>query len=413
MACLIIILFLLKTVAGLSFFPDCGKLNKTRNRFEELKNINESDYGCFVYGDNETLQRIMRFNSVMAVENKTNEDVSFVFNQIKNINIGNELMSEIFNEFPNLKILIFLGDKFKNLSTITFQNGSSLTNLIMKHEKLSTIEEKVFQNLENLELLDLQNNQLNVIDEKAFVGLAKLETLDLRGNQISELKNRHFEPLGSLRKLLMGDNRLKILPEGMFTYLPNLEEATFDSNLIQELGDIDFQKNQRLFSLEFGNNRVNGISQNLIKHFKKLLKLDLSNNYCVDQLFEYQEVPENSEKILRAFLYPSCDSSVPKVERNEDKFDWIEILIITVASIMILMIVSCMAISLCRVGKKKVTDTEAEQGVPLNEAREILAISNVIVDYTDQSTVHGVKYLGERRRHWTEKYHLISNCTVD
>ncbi len=407
MARLIIIIFLFQIVAGLSFFPDCGKLNKTRKRFEEFRIINESDYGCYLYGDNETLQRNMRYNSLMAVENKTNEDASFVFNQIFRISISNDLMAEIFNDFPNLDILIFLSAIFENLSTMTFQYGSSLVKLIMNYGKLSRLEEKVFQNLENLEMLELQENKLKVIDENAFVGLEKLEALDLRGNQISELKNRHFEPLGNLRKLLMGDNRLKFLPEGMFTYLPKLEEATFDSNTLLSLGDIDFQKNEKLFSLDFGDNRIQDISQKVIKYFKKLRKLDLSNNYCVDQLFEYQEVPGNSEKILRAFLYPLCDSSAPKIEKNQDKFDWIEILIITVASFMILMIVSCMAISMCRVGEKKVTDSEAEQGAPLNNIKEVSVISDVIVDYTDQSTVHGMKYLGERKRHWTEKYPLL------
>jgi hypothetical protein len=66
-----------------------------------------------------------------------------------------------------------------------------------------------------------------------------------------------------------------------------------------------------------------------------------------------------------------------------------------------------MIFSFCGVGEEKVADTEAEQGEASNDTKEVSAISSVIADYTGQSTVHGMKYLGERRRHWTEKYDLL------
>ena len=32
-----------------------------------------------------------------------------------------------------------------------------------------------------------------------------------------------------------------------------------------------------------------------------------------------------------------------------------------------------------------------------------VAIWGMFADFTSNSTVHGVKYLGERRRHWSER----------
>jgi hypothetical protein len=133
------------------------------------------------------------------------------------------------------------------------------------------------------------------------------------------------------------------------------------------------------------------ISRESIKSFTKVKKLDLSNNVCVNQLFEYIAVPKRPGLLLDAILFPKCDENWKK-DDIEDSTDVFVVMLVGATAIIIIILVSCLIAAL----------VQKENGH--QKIEEDTRLRDLIKEYLGDSTIHGIRYLGPSvERHWMEK----------
>lgn len=314
--------------------------------------------------------------------------------------ISNELVNEILLDYENLTLLDFNEQKLADFNNETFASGFNLVDLVMNRCSVTHLEDFWFQNLRNLNFLSLDGNSMVHISPHAFYGLDKLEDLLLQNNKIENLHSATFQHTKNLQNLYLGQNRIKILDERLFEPLICLGYLHLDSNQIETVSYDWFKFNENLTKIDLGDNRIKYLNKNILKVFERLKFLDLTNNVCVDQLFEYKLEPNDPERILDVVLFPFCDADF-KVIDSEGDMSAMKILFGIPLLFFASILVCVFSVAFVR-NRRKIDvglDVEAGKNGKMTEKE----ISDLILEYTDQSTVHGVKYLGERKRHWMEK----------
>lgn len=317
-----------------------------------------------------------------------------------NYEISNELLSEMFKSLNKMSYLKLTGLKFENLNIQTFESGGNLRDLEMNKCLIERLDDFTFKNLRNLEFLDLEDNLLSTLSPNVFYGLNSLIDLHLNLNKLSAWNGDEFQHIGSLTKLVLAGNHIEALNESIFMPLKNLEILQLDSNRFSTIPSNLIKHNRNLSELHLGDNRISSFKQDIIECFKRIKYLDLTNNVCVDQLFEYFVSPNEPERILNFILFPFCQNFVKHHPKSylDDPQDNSTIILI------LLSIFSALALAICCCGFCFVRTRRRKNLVRSYSIEEQEKNFNeLIFEYSDKSSVHGVKYLGERGRHWIER----------
>ena len=106
--------------------------------------------------------------------------------------IRNTLISNMFENMPNL---VYLNLSYSNVTLIqkfAFRNLVRLETLIVEHSKLNSIEVHYFAYNSRLKVLNLSHCQINVIADYSFYNLHKLEVLDLSFNTLPIVTRNTF-----------------------------------------------------------------------------------------------------------------------------------------------------------------------------------------------------------------------------
>jgi Leucine-rich repeat (LRR) protein len=118
---------------------------------------------------------------------------------------------EIFQEFPNLKLL------FIRLSNLPIIKANLFTEefikiecLYLKDNNIQEIEEDAFSELKELKLIDLSGNEIESIRHDIFKNNLKLEMIDFTFNDIKLLNVDLFKNLVNLKELSINYSDYKI-----------------------------------------------------------------------------------------------------------------------------------------------------------------------------------------------------------
>lgn len=328
------------------------------------------------------------------------------FNRPNEFDISNELLNVLFNDFENLTYLNLNKHQLENFNNETFENGTNLKFLSLWQCSLTKIEDFVFRNLQLLETLNLGGNFISEISPNALYGLDNLKALYFHFNQIEVLHPSAFQHVPQLDNLGLGRNRIKVLDENLFEPLKKLNYLSINSNFLEKVTYSLLEHNTNLTYFDLGENQIKFLDRKILKAFKNFDFLDLTNNVCVDQLFGYSIKPNNSSKILEIILFPFCDEDFATEEFDESEDSSIPLLLGVPLLFFVIILICVFSVNFMRRreserSKENVINLDSE--VKDDRDRKDAKISNLILEYTDQSSVHGVKYLGERRRHWMEK----------
>ncbi len=269
---------------------------------------------------------------------------------------------------------------------------------------IKSLDEFLFAKLKKLRILDLTNNEIGKLQEKSLAGLENLEILYLGGNKLKFFWGFEFSNLKKLRVLALSGNLIESFLIDPFEVLTELRELHLDTNLFEYIPGHILKSNTKLSELDFGNNRILLIPREIIVNvFVKLKRLDLSNNNCVDQLFEYHDVPNpfKQRALLEIILYPFCNNFELNLF-NLDETSWFLIGLVILTVVIVLMIFACLGTLLIARRPKKI-GFEVESNFAAKLRNHFPAVADILMEYTDQSSVHGIKYLGEKKRHWGEK----------
>ena len=167
------------------------------------------------------------------------------------------LSSDIFEKFPNLKVL----------SMLFF----SVENIVQGN----------FDGAQKLEYIYLNNNGIPKLNDNIFSGATKLIRIEMKMNGISSISKLSFAGLTTLEQINLDHNHLKSLPKGIFDDLINLKSLSLYGNIIQTLDGDLFKNNLKLIKLWLSNNHLSIIGSNLITHLESLKIAYFYNNPCI------------------------------------------------------------------------------------------------------------------------------------
>lgn len=309
--------------------------------------------------------------------------------RIHDQNVTNDLLNLVLEDFPDVTDVSFHRCNLEDYNNETFKNAGHLKTLALA-DCLECQFEFTFQHLSNLTFLFMMGNSIKTLNEDFLVGLRNLINLFMSDNHIRVLHSNCFKNSLNLQRIDLKNNEIEEIPVDIFTELTNLESIDLANNFLKTF-QCDFTKsNKQIKKLELGNNQIEYLQEAVIESFKNLTFLDLSANICVDQQFNYRVKPNNPEKILKVVLFPFCyeDFDRNQLESKERS------LIVLVGFIAALTLMISLVLAFFVKNRLKIVH-------PGMESKR--SLTKLIQEFTSESSVHGIKYLGERKSHWTEK----------
>ncbi len=185
-------------------------------------------------------------------EHENNSKVTRLFFQRSQIY---EIPGEIFQKFPNLKVIKAQNSQIQSVSNLTFEHALELRDFDLTGNRIRVLSDGTFQNLENLNFLILKKNAMSLVEPFAFSGLLKLQTLDLSYNKITELSGLVFSQLQKLEKIILTNNQLEKLEDHLFAFNEELKEIFLDQNNLMSIGIGVFNapKNLKQLVLSYNN----------------------------------------------------------------------------------------------------------------------------------------------------------------
>lgn len=289
---------------GVVFSIQCKHLNK----------LEDDRYGAFQYQNVRNCSEILKgTQDIEAEQDHQNKSYDYLMLHLSaqhpNAIVTNRYIKALFENYPETSIFVVQHAKFPELNNETFPIGSqsNLTYLLFRKNGLRHLKNSTFAGLSRLVILDLSENEISFIDENAFDKLEFLKFLYLNVNNIGKFEGKTFLHLKSLEILGAGRNKIEELQDGIFNNLEAIEHLDFKSNQIEEFQDGVLPKNLlNLTKINLWGNKIRHISKTLLPILARLTYLDLSNNDCVNQLFEYSDPPKDSKLLLETILFPLC-----------------------------------------------------------------------------------------------------------
>ncbi len=370
---------------------------------EHLEKLEDKRYGAFEYESVLRCRVHLPSEGEIGMEPADNKSYNYLMLSLgySRGSLKNQFVKNLFNQFPETSIFFVENTKFPDLNNETFPHGSpeNLTYLLLRKADIKHLKNDTFAGLSHLEILDLSENHISVVDENAFNKLEFLKFLYLNMNNIKEFHDTTFDYLRSLEILGAGRNKIEELSNLKFTNSTNIKFLDFSSNQIEVLMPKKlFSDLTNLKKVDLFGNKISLISEDLLKLFSNLTLLDLSNNDCVNQLFEYRKIPKNPTLLLKTILFPLCSYNInfePEETDSKLQFWWIligiPVIVLTVVAIGI--IISKLLIW---IKKRKISSQNQEA-----ETENILA--ETAIEYTCNTSLHGIQYLGYKKGYRFEK----------
>jgi hypothetical protein len=150
-----------------------------------------------------------------------------------------------------------------------------------------------FVDLLNIERIDLSSNRIEELPDNSFKGCPKLTHLNLAYNPIASLGDNSFNLLSGLKELDLTDTQLTSIAPNIFHPLITLEVLNMFSSFAGDELIIKkelFMHSTNLKELDLFGNKITAIHPESFDNLKRLSRLSLRANKCVDREFF---VPQN------------------------------------------------------------------------------------------------------------------------
>ena len=227
---------------------------------------------------------------------------------VNTIHVENATIKEIqplvFNELPELKVLVFENSILLAIGRETFVNSMSLELLNFKNCNLSNFESLVSTTISQLYLTHCG---LKKISKTMFADLPKLTLIGLSNNEISEMDEDAFENLEELEEVQLDNNKLNKIPEKLFADNDGLSTLDLSGNPMMSLQSIDNAEEVEKLTMR------NGILEQFQgENYIGLSYLDLSNNSIYElsvdaftniQDLEYIDLSRNKLKSIHGSIF--------------------------------------------------------------------------------------------------------------
>lgn len=188
------------------------------------------------------------------------------------------LSSEIFENSPDLEIIILRNNAIQEIGESTFGNLRNITSIDLSNNHITNLRSASFVNVMNLKRLNLKGNQLSAFKGEFFNTGTGLEELDLSDNQLSYLFPSSFRIHPRLRKLVISNNKFNFFPSELIATLQYLEHIDLSGNELKAIDELDFARLPRLRILEVARNQLEALSEMAFHNSTQLQVVDLSNN---------------------------------------------------------------------------------------------------------------------------------------
>lgn len=297
-----------------------------------------------------------------------------------------------------MKILILNTMNLYDMDDKTFNLENNLELLTAFHLRIGYLRSNSFKNLKNLLGLHLRQSEIHQIDESALRGLSNLISIWLGRMKVKTLPKKLFDDCKSLRIINLSRNQLEVVEPAWFYHLSELTVLYLDMNPITSIPAHTWINNKKLLYIQMADNKIRWISRTNLETFEKCRTLYLKRNECVDEMFlltpNYIANNRSMANAIRAILFPLCDEK----SDDENSGDVWKISVKYLCFFLVSLTVFLMII-LIRM-KLKVARKIASIGTT---SRKVFNFKDLCIEYVDRSTIHGVRYMGEKNNHWTER----------
>lgn len=211
------------------------------------------------------------------LENKTDNDVEYLFFKNKVLTIDLDLILDKFNYLKTIELW-----KASITKLTKINHCSKMKKMDLRRNQIGMLEDGVFAACKEMETLILIKNDISEIGELAFKGLTKISFIDLSFNEITDIAEEvfNFELMTNLKVLKLSHNKISHTPIQYILFLKNLEVLNLSHNNINHL-------NFNLFTINVGNLRELYLNSNGIRNaspaiteiFPKLVYLNIEANH--------------------------------------------------------------------------------------------------------------------------------------
>lgn len=129
-------------------------------------------------------------------------------------------------------------------------------------------------------------------------GIFNLKTFQVSKSILKEINKDNFLGMESLLHLYLQHNQLSFVPIDSFKDLKKLEIISLGFNYLTELGNGIFLDNHSLKRIYLNNNRIKSLGSSLFHHLDNLMFVKLSDNVCVDGIYDNVEKIETVKEGL-------------------------------------------------------------------------------------------------------------------
>lgn len=141
---------------------------------------------------------------------------------------------------------------------------------------------------DDVQLIDFYvNNKVKHIPNILFRTFPNCEYFYMNQNfGLEEIKQRYFEGANNLRVVRIPNNEIKHLDKRVFSSARNIEIINLKNNLIENFHKLAFDGLPQLLQIYLQQNRIHQLSVDTFSLIDNLKTLDLTDNYCIDQIFQ-------------------------------------------------------------------------------------------------------------------------------
>lgn len=299
------------------------------------------------------------------------------------------------------KFLKLRQSNFHDLDKNALNVNNSLLVLTFQLVEIGPIRRNSFRKLGCLIGLSFEKLSIEQIDEGSFAGLKSLLYLVIIQAQLKTLPDTLFDDCKLLKFLDLGENLLESINLRWFKHLSDLEYLSLRANQITSVPEYAWVDNKKLNTLGLEHNYIRTISRTNMVTFQNFLALYLNNNDCVNVDFSDREadrILNRSRAILiETILFPHCDDrSADLTSKSRDEVFYIKVFLLVAIISSLLMLTVFLRLKLTVYGRNKVVDIS-------NGPREVFDFKSLWKEYVDSTTIHGIRYMGEKNSHWTER----------
>ncbi|CRK93089.1 CLUMA_CG006599, isoform A [Clunio marinus] len=193
----------------------------------------------------------------------------------------NDFISGSSIHHSNIKILDLSFNNISRISPGYFKPTElSLISLNLAYNVIMNTSRDIFGNFLRLQILDLSNNFIEYIVPDTFRNSRKIQVLNLAHNELTDIAPDTFRTLGDLRIVDLSFNLLRSIPDSLFIG-DDLERLDLSHNQLTKIPVTSLTNVAALTlcELDLSFNHIGAIhSMDLSNKFRRLTKLDLSNN---------------------------------------------------------------------------------------------------------------------------------------